>query len=158
MARHTNPNAIEGQPCLRGDVLLKNAAQLNKLYPIVVNMFFVFSAIGILLFGFDCSQYVYTFIGQSFWMNAVILILSHHLRFCAWHRILIYSQSLCLFLETLNNFGIKFNYYIYDILIINISAIILLTINVSPYGQKIKKIIQKILKKNYKTDKHRLLR
>lgn len=31
MARHTNPNAVEGQPCLRGDILLKNAAQLNKL-------------------------------------------------------------------------------------------------------------------------------
>ena len=29
--RTKNPNAVEGQPCLRGDILLKNAAQLNKL-------------------------------------------------------------------------------------------------------------------------------
>lgn len=31
MSRHSNPNAVEGKPCLRGDILLKNAAQLNKL-------------------------------------------------------------------------------------------------------------------------------
>ncbi len=31
MSRHSNPNAVEGKPCLGGDILLKNAAQLNKL-------------------------------------------------------------------------------------------------------------------------------
>lgn len=31
MSRHSNPNAIEGQPCLRGDILLKSAGRLDKL-------------------------------------------------------------------------------------------------------------------------------
>jgi len=118
---------------------MKTLLTLIKLYPIVVNMFFVFSAIGILLFGVDCSQYVYTFIGQSFWLNAVVLILSHHLRFCAWHRILIYSQSLCLFLETLNNFGIRFNYYIYALLTISVLALMAATIISYTHGRKKRK-------------------
>ena len=31
MARHTNPNALEGKPALRGDILLKSAAKLDGL-------------------------------------------------------------------------------------------------------------------------------
>jgi len=31
MSKFTNPNAIQGQPVLRGDILLKAAAQLDKL-------------------------------------------------------------------------------------------------------------------------------
>lgn len=64
------------------------------------------------IFNFKSIQ-IYTFIGQSFYLNSIVLILSYKLRFCLWHRILIYSMSFVLFLETLSLYGVYLNYYLY---------------------------------------------
>lgn len=100
---------------------------LVKFYPIIANLWIFLAMVGT-IFGIDISIYTYTFLGQSFITNAMILILSYLLNFCGWHRMLIYSMSACLFLETLNNYGIQNNYYIYHILIISLLGLILSTV------------------------------
>jgi len=123
---------------------MKSLIKLIKYYPIVVNINFVFSAIGVLLFKFDYSLYVYTYFGQSFYLNTILLILSFSLRFCAWHRILIYSMSMCLFLETLNNYGIQINYYLYLTLLINIIGLLISALIYTRHGCYTKKTDKRI--------------
>lgn len=91
----------------RNNMLVK----LIKYYPIIMNFSILFIMIG-WIFNFKAIQ-IYTFIGQSFYLNLIVLILSYKFRFCLWHRILIYSMSFVLLLETLSLYGIYLNYYLY---------------------------------------------
>jgi len=95
------------QPQNRNNMLIK----LVKYYPVIMNIFILFVMVG-WIFNFKSVQ-IYTFIGQSFYLNLIILILSYKFKFCLWHRILIYSMSFILLLETLSLCGIYLNYYLY---------------------------------------------
>jgi len=86
--------------------------KLVKYYPIIMNLYISFMMIGYIT-KIIHNSYLYTFIGQSFYLNAIILILSNNLKFCVWHRLLIYSMSMILVMETFYNFGIAPNYYLY---------------------------------------------
>jgi len=99
---------------------------LVKYYPIIMNLYIVFIMLGS-NFGIENPK-LYPLIGQSFYINLILFILSRNLRFCYWHRLLIISMSLVLLLETLYNFGIHINYYIYICLIISVLSLILSTI------------------------------
>lgn len=95
-----------------------------KYYPIIVNVYILMSMLtyvsGMPING---NQYVYTFIGQSFITNILLILLSHKLSFCVWHRLLIYNMSFCLLLETIFNFGICINNYSYIVIISTIISI-----------------------------------
>lgn len=69
----------------------------------------------------NVSDYLYTYIGHSFYVDIVVLLLSLKLKFCVWHRILIANMMICLAIETLTNYNI---YIKNDVYIMIISTII----------------------------------
>ena len=97
---------------------------LVRIYPIICNIWILLCMVG-QIFYIDISEKTYTFFGQSFFTNAIILLLSYKFRFCLWHRILIYSMTFTLFTETLNIWGIENNYYFYIVLIFVLLSIVL---------------------------------
>ena len=103
---------------------MKIAIKIIKYYPIIVNIYIL---LGMLTYvsgmPINGNQYVYTFIGQSFITNILLILLSHKLSFCVWHRLLIYNMSFCLLLETIFNFGICINNYSYIVIISTILTI-----------------------------------
>lgn len=98
--------------------------QLIKYYPIILNVYILVIML-LYVLGFSCAifKYVYPFIGQSFYINILVLSLSFKFRFCLWHRLLIYNMSLCLLLETLYNYGLSINNYAYIVIITTIITI-----------------------------------
>ena len=96
--------------------------QLIKYYPILVNLYVL---LGMLIYvsgiRINVSTYLYTYIGHSFYVDAVFILLSIIFRFCVWHRILIANMMLCLAIETLTNYNI---YIKNDVYIMIISTII----------------------------------
>ena len=75
----------------------------------------------------NVSSYSYTYIGHSFYVDAVFILLSIVFRFCVWHRILIANMMLCLAIETLTNHNV---YIKNDMYIMIISTIITIFIAV----------------------------
>jgi len=99
---------------------------MTKYYPIIMNMAILFVMVG---YVFEIKQpIIYPFIGQSVYFNILILFLSYKYKFCSWHRILIFSQSVVLIMELLNNYGLKINYYAYICIILIVSALFLSTL------------------------------
>ena len=102
--------------------------KLIKYYPILVNLYVL---LGMLIYvsgiRINVSTYLYTYIGQSFYVDAVFILLSVVFRFCIWHRILIANMMLCLAIETLTNYNI---YIKNDVYIMIISTIITIFISV----------------------------
>ena len=92
--------------------------KLVKYYPILVNIIMLTYVSGIRI---NVSSYLYTYIGHSFYVDAVFILLSIVFRFCIWHRILIANMMLCLAIETLTNRNI---YIKNDVYIMIISTII----------------------------------
>lgn len=96
--------------------------QLIKYYPILVNLYIL---LGMLIYvsgvHINVSAYLYTYIGHSFYVDIVVLLLSLKLKFCVWHRILIANMMICLAIETLTNHNI---YIKNDVYIMIISTII----------------------------------
>lgn len=75
----------------------------------------------------NVSTYLYTYIGHSFYIDIVLILLSIVFRFCIWHRILIANMMLCLAIETLTNYNV---YIKNDMYIMIISTIITIFIAV----------------------------
>ena len=96
--------------------------KLVKYYPILVNIYILIIMLtyvsGIRI---NVSTYLYTYIGHSFYVDAVFILLSIVFRFCVWHRILIANMVLCLAIETLTNHNV---YIKNDMYIMIISTII----------------------------------
>ena len=96
--------------------------QLIKYYPILVNLYVL---LGMLIYvsgiRINVSDYLYTYIGHSFYVDIVVLLLSLKLKFCVWHRILIANMMICLAIETLTNYNV---YIKNDVYIMIISTII----------------------------------
>ena len=96
--------------------------KLVKYYPILVNIYILIIMLtyvsGIRI---NVSTYLYTYIGHSFYVDIVLILLSIVFRFCVWHRILIANMMLCLAIETLTNHNI---YIKNDVYIMIISTII----------------------------------
>jgi len=99
-------------------------------------MYIVFIMIGWIL-GLNIS--LYTIFGQSYLFNFLLLVSSFVFGFCLWHRILIYSMTFILFLETLQGLKIELNYYAYICVAITIISLILSTILFYINGKKSKK-------------------
>jgi len=78
------------------------------------------------MIGFRGSLYMV--FGQTYMLNFLLLVSSLLFNFCYWHRILIYSMTLVLFLETLQRLGIIISEYAYVSAILTIFAIILSSI------------------------------
>jgi len=98
--------------------------RLIKYYPILLNIYILFSIL--LYFGDVCdniSYYSYTFLGQSFYLNLLVLLLSFKFRFCIWHRLLIYNMSFCLSLETIHNYGVNVSNHIYIVVSVTVITI-----------------------------------
>lgn len=98
---------------------MKAVISLVKYIPIVQNIWILFVLFGLI------SDRLYPFFGQSILLNLLLYGLSVSLKFCYWHRILIISQSIIVFLEFLQNSGVIIN----DISIISISIILIGIIN-----------------------------
>ena len=96
--------------------------QLIKYYPILVNLYVL---LGMLIYvsgvRINVSTYLYTYIGHSFYVDILVMLLSLKLKFCVWHRILIANMMLCLAIETLTNYNV---YIKNDVYIMIISTII----------------------------------
>jgi len=105
---------------------MKLLIKLVKYYPIIVNLAIIFMMIE--WYFTKRNILLYPYIGQSFYFNTILLILSYNLKFCTWHRILIYSMSFVLFLETISNYGVNINYYLYICTIVSIIALITATL------------------------------
>ena len=101
--------------------------KLIKYYPILVNIYILIIMLtyvsGIHI---NVSAYLYTYIGHSFYVDAVFILLSIVFKFCVWHRILIANMMLCLAIETLTNYNI---YIKNDVYIMIISTIITIFIS-----------------------------
>ena len=101
--------------------------KLVKYYPILVNLYVL---LGMLIYvsgiRINVSTYLYTYIGHSFYVDAVFILLSIVFRFCVWHRILIGNMVLCLAIETLTNYNV---YIKNDVYIMIISTIITIFIS-----------------------------
>ena len=95
---------------------------LVKYYPIILNVYILIITIFYELDS-NCSifKFIYPIIGQSFYVDILVLLLSFKLKFCIWHRILIANMMLCLAIETLTNYNI---YIKNDVYIMIISTII----------------------------------
>ena len=102
-----------------------------KFYPIIINMYILFIMIT-WSFGLRCS--LYTIFGQSYMLNFLLLISSLVFGFCLWHRILIYSMTLILTLESFYQIGLKFNYYLYICIAITLFSITLSSILYYKHG------------------------
>lgn len=98
--------------------------KLIKFYPVVLNIIILFMMLMYILdIDLNINKYLYTFIGQSFIYNAILLYFSFKFKFCIWHRLLIYNMTFCLLLETITNFGFKLNNYAYIVVISTILTI-----------------------------------
>jgi len=119
--------------------------KLIKYYPVVMNVYISFMMVGYIN-NLIIKDFAYTFIGQSFYINIILFILSLNLRFCLWHRILIVSMSLVLSIETFYNFGYELNYYLYICAAISIIALITFVILITANGRIYKRVIYNIKK------------
>ena len=101
-----------------------NIIKLIKYYPILLNAY-ILTTMNFYLIGYNLciEKYFYTFIGQSFIYNAILLYFSFKFKFCIWHRLLIYNMSFCLLLEAITKYGIKINNYAYIVVISTILTI-----------------------------------
>lgn len=116
--------------------------KLIKYYPFILNLYILITmSLYIIGISYQLSNYVYTFIGQSFITNILLLHFSYKFKFCFWHRLLIYNMSFCLFLETLINYGILINNYIYIVVILTIITIFIALILLKRHGTFNKKKI-----------------
>ena len=97
---------------------MRTLIKLVKYYPILVNIIMLTYVSGIRI---NVSTYLYTYIGHSFYVDIVLILLSIVFRFCVWHRILIANMMLCLAIETLTNHNV---YIKNDMYIMIISTII----------------------------------
>ena len=109
--------------------------RLIKYYPILLNIYILVSIL--LYFGGVCdniSYYSYTFLGQSFYLNLLVLLLSFKFRFCFWHRLLIYNMSFCLLLETIHNYGVNVSNHIYIVVSVTVITIFMAIIIYIKHG------------------------
>ena len=101
---------------------MRTLIKLIKYYPILVNLYVL---LGMLIYvsgiRINVSTYLYTYIGHSFYVDIILILLSIVFRFCLWHRLLIGNMMLCLAIETLTNYNI---YIKNDVYIMIISTII----------------------------------
>ena len=96
-----------------------------KFYPIIINLY-ILLIMCMSILGIRVS--LYELFGQSYMLNFLLLISSIVFSFCYWHRILIFSMTLILFLENLYNLGIRVSYYPYLCILIVLLSIILSSI------------------------------
>jgi len=96
-----------------------------KFYPIIINLYII---IVMSLYMFEIKLSAYEVFGQSFMFNFLLLIGSFVFSFCAWHRILIYSMTLILLLETMYSIGLRIANYSYLCILIVLFSIILSSI------------------------------
>ena len=80
------------------------------------------------LYMFEIKLSAYEVFGQSFMFNFLLLIGSFVFSFCTWHRILIYSMTLILLLETMYSIGLRIANYSYLCILIVLFSIILSSI------------------------------
>jgi len=85
------------------------------------------------------SPAIYLFIGQSFYYNRILWILSKKFNFCLWHRILIFNMSIALVMEVVYNLGVKINYYLYICILFTFVSLVLSSILYYKNGCFIKK-------------------
>ena len=101
--------------------------KLIKYYPILVNLYVL---LGMLIYvsgiRINVSTYLYTYIGHSFYVDIILILLSIVFIFCVWHRLLIGNMMLCLAIETLTNYNV---YIKNDVYIMIISTIITIFIS-----------------------------
>ena len=96
-----------------------------KFYPIIINTYIII-VMFLYLIGIKIS--LYDIFGQSYMFNLLLLTSSYVFSFCLWHRILIYSMTSVLILETATNFGLKIGNYPYLCILIVLLSIILSSI------------------------------
>ena len=103
---------------------MRTLIKLVKYYPILVNIYILIIMLtyvsGIRI---NVSTYSYTYIGHSFYIDAVFILLSIVFRFCVWHKILIGNMVLCLAIETLTNYNVSIKNDVYIMIISTIITI-----------------------------------
>ena len=114
---------------------MRTLIKLVKYYPILVNIYILIIMItyvsGVRI---NVSSYLYTYIGHSFYVDAVFILLSIVFKFCVWHRLLIGNMMLCLVIETLTNHNIYIKNDVYIMIISTIITIFIALITFSKHG------------------------
>ena len=109
--------------------------KLVKYYPILVNIYILIIMLtyvsGVRI---NVSDYSYTYIGHSFYVDAVFILLSIVFKFCVWHRLLIANMMLCLVIETLTNHNIYIKNDVYIMIISTIITIFIALITFRKHG------------------------
>ena len=109
--------------------------KLIKYYPILVNIYILIIMLtyvsGVRI---NVSAYSYTYIGHSFYVDIVLILLSIVFRFCVWHRILIANMMLCLAIETLTNHNVYIKNDMYIMIISTIITIFIAVFIFSKHG------------------------
>lgn len=97
---------------------------------------YILASISISFIGisYDLAYYLYTFLGQSFYLNLLVLLLSFKFRFCVWHRLLIYNMSFCLSLETIHNYGVNVSNHMYIVVSVTVITIFMAIIIYIKHG------------------------
>lgn len=109
--------------------------RLIKYYPIIMNIYILASiSMSFIGISYDSAYYLYTFLGQSFYLNLLVLLLSFKFRFCIWHRLLIYNMSFCLLLETIHNYGVNVSNHIYIVVSVTVITIFMAIIIYIKHG------------------------
>lgn len=85
------------------DVLRKSAYEVLiwviKYVPIITHFIIVLNILDYFVFGYSYTNWLYPIIGHSIIYDLMLLIFSYKLKFCLWHRILIWDMILNIVFE-----------------------------------------------------------
>ena len=114
---------------------MRTLIKLVKYYPILVNIYILIIMLtyvsGVRI---NVSTYLYIYIGHSFYVDAVFILLSIVFKFCVWHRLIIGNMMLCLAIETLTNHNIYIKNDVYIMIISTIITIFIALITFRKHG------------------------
>lgn len=76
-----------------------------KYLPVLVHVIIVLNVLDGLFFNFGITNWFYPIIGHSVVFDLLLLFFSYKLKFCKWHRILVYDMIVNVVLEwvSINN-------------------------------------------------------
>ncbi len=78
-----------------------------KYYPIVCNVYIaLITTLYLLGFRINITNYIYVFISNGIFVNAILFYYSLKDGYPFWHRLLIFSMTVCLIPEQLKVYGI----------------------------------------------------
>jgi len=109
--------------------------RIVKIWPIAINLSILIVLI-CYMFNISINNYVYPIFGHSLFVDICFLIMSKALRFCFWHRLLIWNLIVIIVMEwwSVNFFIINEIYYVRTLLALVCCTILVSTFLRIKYG------------------------